>query len=104
GPDCVGVIDINRSVRENLEAVAKRKGKDLRECTAIILDRPRHDKIIHEVREAGVRIKLISDGDVAAAINTAFDNTGVDILFGSGGAPEGVIASVALKCLGGELI
>ena len=103
GPDCVGAIDINRSVRENLEAVAKRKGKDLRECTAIILDRPRHDKIIHEVREAGVRIKLISDGDVAAAINTAFDNTGVDILFGSGGAPEGVISAVALKCLGGEI-
>lgn len=103
GPECVGAIDINRSVRENLEAVAKRKGKDLRECTAIILDRPRHEKIIHEVREAGVRIKLISDGDVAAAINTAFDNTGVDILFGSGGAPEGVISAVALKCLGGEI-
>lgn len=103
GPECVGAIDINRSVRENLEAVAKRKGKDLRECTAIILDRPRHDKIIHEVREAGVRIKLISDGDVAAAINTAFSNTGVDILFGSGGAPEGVISAVALKCLGGEI-
>lgn len=102
GPECVGKIDINKSVRENLEAVAKCKGKDLRELTAIILDRPRHDKIIHEVRDAGVRIKLISDGDVAAAINTAFENTGVDIMFGAGGAPEGVIAAVALKCLGGE--
>ena len=60
-------------------------------------------KIIHEIREAGARIKLIKDGDVAGAINTAFDHTGVDILFGSGGAPEGVIAAVALKCLGGEL-
>jgi fructose-1,6-bisphosphatase II len=103
GPGCVGAIDIERSVRENLEAVAKCKGKDLRELTAIILDRDRHSKIIHEVREAGVRIKLISDGDVAAAINTAFEHTGVDILFGAGGAPEGVISAVALKCLGGEL-
>lgn len=103
GPAAVGAIDINRSVRENLEAVAKRTGKDLRELTAIILDRDRHGKIIHEVREAGVRIKLITDGDVAAAINTAFEHTGVDILFGAGGAPEGVISAVALKCLGGEL-
>lgn len=103
GPECVGAIDINRSVRENLEAVAKCKGKDLRELTAIILDRERHEKIIHEVREAGVRIKLISDGDVSAAISTAFKDTGVDILFGAGGAPEGVISAVALKCLGGEI-
>ncbi|HJV46732.1 MAG TPA: class II fructose-bisphosphatase [Bacillota bacterium] len=103
GPAAVGAIDINRSVRENLEAVAKCTGKDLRELTAIVLDRDRHSKIIHEVREAGVRIKLISDGDVAAAINTAFEHTGVDILFGAGGAPEGVISAVALKCLGGEL-
>ncbi|MEW9671228.1 class II fructose-bisphosphatase [Ammoniphilus sp. 3BR4] len=103
GPECVGAIDIDRSVRENLEAVAKCKGKDLRELTAIILDRERHEKIIHEVREAGVRIKLISDGDVSAAISTAFKDTGVDILFGAGGAPEGVISAVALKCLGGEI-
>jgi fructose-1,6-bisphosphatase II len=103
GPDCVGAIDINRSVKENLIAVARRKGKDLRELTAIILDRPRHDQTIQEIREAGCRIKLITDGDVAAAISTAFDDTGVDILFGSGGAPEGVISAVALKCLGGEI-
>ncbi len=103
GPECVGAIDINRSVRENLEAVAKCKGKDLRELTAILLDRPRHEKTIHEIREAGVRIKLITDGDVSAAISTAFADTGVDILFGSGGAPEGVISAVALKCLGGEI-
>ncbi|RXT08699.1 class II fructose-bisphosphatase [Ammoniphilus sp. CFH 90114] len=103
GPECVGAIDIDRTVRENLEAVAKCKGKDLRELTAIILDRPRHEKIIQEVRDAGVRIKLISDGDVSAAISTAFQDTGVDILFGAGGAPEGVISAVALKCLGGEI-
>ena len=102
GPECVGKIDILRPVRENLEIVAKAKGKDLRELTAIILNRPRHEKIIQEIREAGVRIKLISDGDVSAAISTAFE-TGVDILFGAGGAPEGVISAVALKCMGGEL-
>lgn len=71
---------------------------------ATILNRPRHEEIIHQIREAGARIKLIENGDVAGAINTAFDFTGVDILFGSGGAPEGVLAAVALKCLGGELI
>ncbi|MBP1934000.1 class II fructose-bisphosphatase [Ammoniphilus resinae] len=103
GPECVGAIDINRSVRENLEAVAKRKGKDLCDLTATVLDRDRHSKIIEEIRDAGCRIKLINDGDVAAAINTAFEHTGVDILFGSGGAPEGVISAVALKCLGGEI-
>jgi fructose-1,6-bisphosphatase II len=68
------------------------------------LNRPRHEHIIQQIREAGARIKLINDGDVAGAINTAFDKTGVDILFGSGGAPEGVIAAVGLKCLGGELM
>lgn len=103
GPECVGAIDIRRSARENLIAVAERKGKELRDLTAVILDRPRHEKLIQEVRDAGVRIKLISDGDVAAAINTAFEDTGVDIMLGIGGAPEGVIAAVALKCLGGEI-
>src|SRR5699024_10109980 len=96
-------IDINRSERENLDAVSNCKVKELRDITAIIRDRPRHEKLIQEVREAGVRIKLISDGDVAAAINTAFEDTGVDIMLGAGGAPEGVISAVALKCLGGEI-
>ncbi len=103
GPKAVGKIDINASVYDNLKAVAEAKGKEIEDCVAVILDRKRHEKIIEEVRAAGARIKLISDGDVAAAINTAFDDTGVDILFGSGGAPEGVLAAVALKCLGGEL-
>ncbi|MFC7371560.1 class II fructose-bisphosphatase [Fictibacillus iocasae] len=103
GPEAVGMIDINASVTDNLRAVAKAKNKDIEDVVATILDRPRHEKIIQEIREAGARIKLISDGDVAAAINTAFEGTGVDILFGSGGAPEGVIAAVALKCLGGEI-
>ncbi|MFD1735154.1 class II fructose-bisphosphatase [Bacillus salitolerans] len=103
GPEAVGKIDINASVLDNLKAVAAAKNKNIEDVVATILDRPRHEQIIREIREAGARIKLIQDGDVAGAINTAFDHTGVDILFGSGGAPEGVIAAVALKCLGGEL-
>lgn len=104
GPEAVGQIDINASVLDNLKAVARAKNKDIQDVVATVLDRPRHEHIIAQLREAGARIKLINDGDVAGAINTAFDDTGVDILFGSGGAPEGVISAVALKCLGGELI
>lgn len=103
GPEAVGKVDIRKPVKENLQAVAKAKGKEVADLVATVLDRPRHQKLIQEIREAGARIKLISDGDVAAAINTAFDDTGVDILFGIGGAPEGVLAAVALKCLGGEI-
>lgn len=103
GPEAVGQIDINASVLDNLKAVAKAKNKDIEDVVATILNRPRHEHIIAQLREAGVRIKLINDGDVAGAINTAFDFTGVDILFGSGGAPEGVLSAVALKCLGGEI-
>jgi fructose-1,6-bisphosphatase II len=103
GPAAVGKVDIDAPVRDNLKAVAQALGKDMEDLVAVILDRPRHAKLIEEVRSAGARIKLISDGDVAAAINTAFPDTGVDILFGSGGAPEGVLAAVALKCLGGEI-
>jgi len=103
GPEAVGKIDINASVTDNLKAVAKAKNKNIEDVVATILDRERHQDIIKEIREAGARIKLINEGDVAAAINTAFDSTGVDILFGTGGAPEGVIAAVALKCLGGEM-
>lgn len=103
GPESVGKIDINAPTIDNLKAVAKAKNKNIEDVVAILLNRPRHDDLIQEIREAGARIKLIQDGDVAAAINTAFDFTGVDILFGIGGAPEGVLAAVALKCLGGEI-
>ena len=103
GPKAAGKIDINYSVRQNLEIVAKALNKDMNEVTATVLDRERHQHLIDEIRAAGARIKLITDGDVAAAINTAFDDTGVDIMFGIGGAPEGVLAAVALKCLGGEI-
>ncbi|WP_121603958.1 class II fructose-bisphosphatase [Virgibacillus sp. Bac332] len=103
GPEAVGKIDINASTIENLQAVAKAKNKAVEDVVVTVLDRPRHEKLIQEIRDAGARIKLISNGDVAGAINTAFDETGVDILLGTGGAPEGVIAAVALKCLGGEM-
>ncbi|HLR64310.1 MAG TPA: class II fructose-bisphosphatase [Pseudogracilibacillus sp.] len=103
GPESVGKIDINKPVAENLAAVAKAKNKDIEDVVAIVLNKPRHKQLIKDIREAGARIKLINDGDVAGAMNTAFDNTGVDILFGIGGAPEGVLAAVALKCLGGEI-
>lgn len=103
GPEAVGKVDINATTKENLEAVAKAKNKDIADLLVVVLNRPRHEELIEEIREAGARIKLIQDGDVAAAINTAFDRTGVDVLMGIGGAPEGVITAAALKCLGGEI-
>ena len=104
GPEAAAVIDIRASVTENLQAVARAKGIDVSEVTAMILDRPRHDDVVDEIRAAGSRIRLIGDGDVAGAIATAIPESGVDILFGIGGTPEGVIAAAALKCLGGELV
>ena len=103
GPEAVGKIDIDASIADNLRAVAKAKNKDIGDVVASVLFRDRHTKVIEEIRAAGARIKLINDGDVAGVINTAFDQTGVDILFGLGGAPEGVISAVGLKCLGGEI-
>jgi fructose-1,6-bisphosphatase II len=103
GPESAGIIDIRRSPAENLQAVAKMKGEAVNDLTAVILDRPRHEELIREVREAGARIRLIPDGDVAGAISTAWPESGADILFGIGGTPEGVIAAAALKCMGGEI-
>ncbi|MCW5830121.1 MAG: class II fructose-bisphosphatase [Deltaproteobacteria bacterium] len=103
GPRAKGKVNILRPPKENLEAVSKALGKPVTDITAIILDRPRHEKLIEQVRATGCRIKLIGDGDVAAAIATAFDDTGVDILFGIGGAPEGVIAAAALNCMDGDM-
>lgn len=104
GPECKGVVDINATPAENLAAVAKAKGTKVRDVTAVILERDRHDDLIAAVRETGARIRLIPDGDVAGAISTAWPDSGADILFGTGGTPEGVIAAAALKCMGGELI
>jgi fructose-1,6-bisphosphatase II len=103
GPEAVGMVDITLSVTENLKAVAAAKKESVRDVTAVILDRPRHEAIIEEVRAAGARIRLIPDGDVAGAISTAWPDSGADILFGIGGTPEGVIAAAALKCMGGDL-
>jgi fructose-1,6-bisphosphatase II len=103
GPDCTGVIDINASPTENLQAVAKAKGESVRDLTAVILDRDRHADLIAEVRAAGARIRLISAGDVIGAVSTAWPDSGADILFGIGGTPEGVIAAAAMKCMGGEI-
>ncbi len=103
GPKAVGSVDVRRSPTENLEAVAKALGKSLRDVTVVILDRPRHGDLIEEVRVSGARIKLISDGDVAGAISVAWPDSGVDVLYGIGGTPEGVIAAAALKCMGGEI-
>ena len=102
GPEAAGKVDIRASVTENLHAVAKAKNKEISDVVAVLLDRPRHQNIVEEIRAAGACIKFIQDGDVSAAINTAFDETGIDIMFGTGGAPEGVISAVALKCLGGD--
>ena len=103
GPDAAGAIDITRSPTDNLEGVAKAVGRDVRDLTAVILDRDRHKDLIAEVRAAGARIRLIPDGDVAGAISTAWPESGADILIGIGGTPEGVIAAAALKCMGGEI-
>ncbi|HEY3303273.1 MAG TPA: class II fructose-bisphosphatase [Candidatus Binatia bacterium] len=103
GPVGKGVVDLDKSPTENLKALAKAKGARVEDITVIILYRPRHEALIKEVREAGARIRLISDGDVSAAIATTKPETGIDLLLGIGGAPEGVLAAAALRCVGGEM-
>jgi fructose-1,6-bisphosphatase II len=103
GPRAKGVIDINAPVKDNLSKVAKALAKDVNDLTVVILDRDRHTELIHEVRECGARVKLISDGDVAGALATAINNSGEDVLIGIGGTPEAVITAAALKCMGGEI-
>jgi fructose-1,6-bisphosphatase II len=103
GPEAAGAIDLRRPVADNIRAVAQSKGSSPRDVTAVILDRPRHARLIEEVRATGARIRLIADGDVAAALATAWPASGTDILLGIGGTPEGVIAAAALKCMGGEI-
>lgn len=102
GREGKGLIDIHESPRENLRRLADAKKCRIADLTAIILDRPRHKELIEEVRAAGARIQLIGDGDVSAAIACCDPNSGVDILFGIGGAPEGVISAAALRCMGGD--
>ena len=103
GPRAKGACDIRRTPSENLHSLADALGRPVRDLTAVILDRPRHDALISEVRATGARIRLITDGDVAGAIATGWPGAGTDILFGIGGTPEGVLAAAALKCMGGEI-
>src|SRR5687768_8558284 len=103
GPDAVGAIDITATPTQNLRWVAKAKSESVRDLTVVILDRPRHEELIAEVRASGARVKLITDGDIFGAIATGWPEAGVDVLFGIGGTPEGVIAAAALKCMGGEI-
>ena len=98
-----GAIDITAPVATNLKNVAKALHYEVEDLSVVVLDRPRHDTLIGEIRQAGARIRLISDGDVAGAVMAAMDDTGVDVLMGVGGAPEAVVAAVALRCLGGEI-
>jgi fructose-1,6-bisphosphatase II len=98
-----GVVDVLRTATQNLHAIARKKGVGVSELTAVILDRPRHAELIAEVRAAGARIQLISDGDVGGAIATADPDSGIDVLMGTGGAPEGVLAAAALRCMNGDM-
>jgi fructose-1,6-bisphosphatase II len=103
GPEAADVVDLTAPVAENIRRVAKAKNSDVSDVTVCILDRPRHEQLVNEVRQAGARIRFISDGDVAGAISAARPDTGTDMLIGIGGTPEGIIAACALKCMGGVI-
>ncbi|MEU0936539.1 MULTISPECIES: class II fructose-bisphosphatase [unclassified Embleya] len=103
GPEAADVVDLTAPIAENIRRVAKAKHSAVEDVTVCILDRPRHDSMVKEIREAGARIKFITDGDVAGAIMAAKDGTGVDLLLGIGGTPEGIIAAAAIKCMGGVI-
>ncbi len=103
GPEAAGSIDIQAPVDVNLRSIARAKRKDLDDLTVIVLDRPRHEELIQQIRQVGARIRLISDGDIAGALMTAIADTGIDVLMGIGGSPEAVVGACALKCLGGDM-
>ena len=103
GPEAADVIDITAPVKVNLQKVAKAKHVEISSLTVVVLDRPRHDQLVKDIREAGARIKFITDGDVAGAVEAARSNTGIDLLMGIGGTPEGVITAAAMICLGGSI-
>ncbi len=103
GPEAADVVDIRDPVAENIRRVAKAKGSEPEDVTVVLLDRPRHNALVEEIRKTGARIKFITDGDVAGAIMAARPNTGIDLLLGIGGTPEGIIAACAMKCLGGVI-
>ena len=103
GPEAADVVDIRYPVAENIHQVAKAKGSAPEDVTVVLLDRPRHQQLVQDIRDTGARIKFISDGDVAGAISAARPGTGVDLLLGIGGTPEGIIAAAALRCMGGAM-
>src|SRR2546425_3738727 len=104
GPPAKGRVDLDRPVAENLRVIAASLNRDVEDLTVVVLDRPRHEKLIAQIREAGARCKLISDGDLPAAISVVVAGTGVHAVMGIGGAPEGVLAAAALRCVGGEIL
>ncbi len=103
GPEARGSVDLDAPPGVNLQNVARAKGKDVADLTVVVLERPRHDKLVADLRKAGARIRLITDGDVAGSLMTAWPNSGVDVLMGIGGTPEGVLSACALKAMGGEI-
>ncbi|HXM93342.1 MAG TPA: class II fructose-bisphosphatase [Candidatus Dormibacteraeota bacterium] len=104
GPSCKGAVDLDAPVAENLKAIAKRLERDVEDLVVIVLDRPRHEKLIADIRTAGARIRLIGDGDLSAGISAAVLGTGVHAVMGIGGAPEGVLTAAALRCLNGQIV
>jgi fructose-1,6-bisphosphatase II len=104
GPSCKGAVDLDAPVAENLRAIAKRLDRDVEDLVVIVLDRPRHEKLISDIRATGARIRLIGDGDLSAGISAAVIGTGVHAVMGTGGAPEGVLTAAALRCLNGQIL
>src|SRR5215467_5651497 len=104
GPSCKGVVDLDAPPEENLKAIARRLNRDVKDLVVVVLDRPRHQKLVDSIRKAGARIRLISDGDLSAGIAAAVIGTGVHAVMGIGGAPEGVITAAAMRCLNGEIL
>jgi Fructose-1,6-bisphosphatase/sedoheptulose 1,7-bisphosphatase and related proteins len=103
GPSCKNAVDLDAPVADNLKAIAKRLERDVEDLVVIVLDRPRHEKLIADIRAAGARIRLIGDGDLSAGISAAVVGTGVHAVMGTGGAPEGVLTAAAMRCLNGEI-
>jgi fructose-1,6-bisphosphatase II len=104
GPSCKGAVELDAPVADNLKAIAKRLDRDVEDLVVIVLDRPRHEKLIADIRATGARIRLISDGDLSAGISAAVIGTGVHAVMGTGGAPEGVLTAAALRCLNGQIL
>jgi fructose-1,6-bisphosphatase II len=104
GPSCKGAVELDAPVADNLKSVAKRLDRDVEDLVVIVLDRPRHEELINDIRKAGARIRLIGDGDLSAGISAAVVGTGVHMVMGTGGAPEGVLTAAALRCLNGQIL